>query len=91
MATPFWSGFLLETIKFTKYMKTFYLTADKVGDFIARMWQAGIEASIEPKSNQITIKGADGKYQWIHVFDKGSYEDLCNTFVSPTYSPDEEA
>lgn len=82
MATPFWSGFLLETIKFTKYMKTFYLTADKVGDFIARMWQAGIEASIEPKSNQITIKGADGKYQWIHVFDKGSYDDLCSAFIS---------
>jgi hypothetical protein len=81
MATPFWSGFLLETIKFTKYMKTFYLTADKVGDFIARMWQAGIEASIEPKSNQITIKGADGKYLWMHVFDMCSYEDLCNAFI----------
>ena len=48
-------------------MKTYYLTADKVGDFIARMWQAGIEASIEPKSNQITIKDADGKYQWIYL------------------------
>ena len=71
-------------------MNKYYLTADKVGDFIARMWQAGVNVDIEPRNHQITIK-KDGKYEWIHVFEKGSYDDLCNAFITSTDAPNTEA
>lgn len=61
-------------------MYKYYLTADKVGDFIAKMWQKGIAVSSDPKSKLITVSKPDGGYVWIHVFDKGSFDELCNTF-----------
>lgn len=62
-------------------MNKYYITSDKVGEFVARMYAAGIEASVYPSSKQITIKKPEGDYEWIRIFDKGSFEELCSAFL----------
>lgn len=62
-------------------MKKYYITSDKIGEFVAKMYAAGIEVSAEPQSNQLTIKKPDGGYEWVHVFNKGSFDELCDAFI----------
>lgn len=72
-------------------MDKYYLTADKIGAFVERMWQAGIGVHVEPERKQLTIILPDGRYEWVHVFDKGSFDGLCNAFITPTDAPKTEA
>lgn len=65
-------------------MKKYYITSDKVGEFVARLYAAGISVDTDPKSSQITVRKPDGGYEWIHVFDKGSFDGLCAVFLEPT-------
>lgn len=65
-------------------MNKYYITSDKVGEFVARMYAAGIEVSADPKARQLTVSKPEGGYEWIHVFDKGSFDELCCTFLPPT-------
>lgn len=62
-------------------MKKFYITSDKIGEFVAKMYAAGIEVSVEPKEQQITIKKPEGGYEWVHIFSKSSFDELCNIFT----------
>lgn len=61
-------------------MEKYYITADKVGEFIAAMFAKGIKAEADPKSYQIIVSKPNGGYEWIKVFRKGSFEELCNMF-----------
>ena len=62
-------------------MEKYYITSDKVGEFVARMYAAGIEISVDPSAHQITIKKPEGGYEWIHIFSKSSFDELCSAFV----------
>ena len=62
-------------------MNKYYITSDKVGEFVARMYAAGIEISVDPSAHQITIKKPEGGYEWIHIFSKSSFDELCSAFV----------
>lgn len=61
-------------------MEKYYITADKVGEFIQRMYEKGIKAEGDPKCQQITVTKPNGGYEWIKVYHKGSFEELCNMF-----------
>lgn len=68
-------------------MEKFYITSDKVGEFVARMYAAGINVSVEPQSNQIVVTKPEGGYEWIRVFNKGSFDELCAALIPPTNNP----
>lgn len=61
-------------------MEKYYITSDKVGEFIQRMFDKGVHASVDPSMNQITVTKPSGGYEWIKVFRKGSFEELCKVF-----------
>ena len=65
-------------------MKKYYTTSDKVGEFVARMYAAGIRVDAEPESKQLVVHLPDGGYEWVHVFGKGSFDELCATFLPKT-------
>lgn len=65
-------------------MNKYYITSDKVGEFVAKLYAAGVEVSAEPQNRQLTVKKLDGGYEWIHVFDKGSFDELCCAFLPIT-------
>lgn len=62
-------------------MEKYYITSDKVGEFVAKLYAAGVGVSAEPRERQLTVKKQDGGYEWIHVFDKGSFDELCCAFL----------
>lgn len=68
-------------------MNKYYITSDKVGEFAARMYAAGIGVSIEPQNNQITVKKPEGSYEWIHIFNKDSFDGLCAAFLPKSNEP----
>lgn len=61
-------------------MNKYYITSDKVGEFVAKMYAAGIEVSVNPSAQQITVKKPEGGYEWIHIFSKSSFDELCSAF-----------
>ena len=61
-------------------MEKYYITSDKVGEFIQRMYEKGMRVSVDPSMSQITVTKPQGGYEWITVFHKGSFEELCNMF-----------
>lgn len=61
-------------------MNKYYITADKVGEFIQRMYEKGIRVDAEPDNAQLTVRKPNGGYEWIRVFSKGSFEELCAAF-----------
>lgn len=63
-------------------MNKYYITEDKIAEFVARMWKEGIKVSVEPDSDQLVIHKKEGGYEWIRVFRKQSFEDLVNEFIS---------
>ena len=65
-------------------MRKYYITSDKVGEFVARMYAAGIRVDVEPESNQLAVYLPNGGYEWVHVFDKGSFDELCAAFLPKT-------
>lgn len=62
-------------------MKKYYITSDKVGEFVARMYAAGIRVDSDPEARQLTVNKPGGGYEWIYVFDKGSFDELCCAFL----------
>ena len=64
-------------------MNKYYITSDKVGEFVAKLYAAGIEVKASPEEKQLTIHTSCG-YEWVQVFDKGSFDELCATFLPKT-------
>lgn len=62
-------------------MNKYYITSDKVGEFVAKMYAAGIRVDAEPGSSQLTVHLLNGGYAWVHVFCKGSFDELCAAFL----------
>lgn len=79
-------GFSL-IIKIIKDMRKYYITADKIGEFVARMYAAGIRVDAEAQSSQLVVHLPNGGYEWIHVFDKSSFDELCATFLPKSNEP----
>ena len=55
-------GFSL-TIKIIKDMRKYYITADKIGEFVARMYAAGIGVDAEAQSSQLVVHLPNGGYE----------------------------
>lgn len=68
-------------------MEKYYITSDKVGEFIQRIYDAGIRVDGEPEGNRLCLYKPEGGYEWIKVFKKSSFEELCATFIPPTDKP----
>ena len=64
-------------------MKNLYITSDKVGEFIQRLYGKGIKAEANPEREEVCITLPQGGYEWIKIYRKGSFEELCNMF-NPT-------
>jgi hypothetical protein len=62
-------------------MNKYYITSDKIGEFVAKMYAAGIEVSVDPSARQVTIKKPEGGYEWVHIFNKTSFDELCSAFI----------
>lgn len=65
-------------------MEKYYITCDKVGEFMQKMYEKGIQVDADPKSKQIVVHKTEGGYEWIKVFEKGSFEELCAAFLPKT-------
>lgn len=59
-----------------------YITKDKVLEFISRMWDEGIKVDADPTKQQLTIHLGLGKYEWIQVFDKNTYNEMVDDIIS---------
>ena len=64
-------------------MYKYYVTEDRLADFIARMWAEGIKVSADPNSSDLTIYLKGGGYEYVRVFKKNSFNELCDAIVSP--------
>lgn len=62
-------------------MEKYYITSDKVGEFIQRMYDAGIRVDAEPEGNRLSLHKPGGGYEFIRVFKKSSFEELCEAFI----------
>ena len=62
-------------------MEKYYITSDKVGEFIQRMYEKGIRVDAEPKDTRLALHKPEGGYEWIKVFKKSSFEELCEAFL----------
>lgn len=61
-------------------MEKYYITSDKVGEFVAAMFAKGIKAEADPTTDQIIVSKPNGGYEWIKIYRKGSFEELCSMF-----------
>lgn len=62
-------------------MRKYYITSDKIGEFVQRMYEKGIR--VDAGSQELTVHLPNGGYEWIKVFSKGSFEELCAKFDNP--------
>lgn len=62
-------------------MNKYYITSDKVGEFVAKMYAAGIRVDAAPRLSQLTVHLLNGGYEWVHVFCKDSVDELCAAFL----------
>lgn len=62
-------------------MEKYYITSDKVGEFIQRMYEVGIRVDAEPEGDRLSLHKPEGGYEFITVFKKGSFDELCAAFL----------
>ena len=61
-------------------MNNYYITSDKVGEFISVMYDKGIKVEADPKKEELCITKPNGGYEWIKIYRKGSFDELCKMF-----------
>lgn len=61
-----------------------YITSDKIGEFISIMYEKGIKVEADPKNEQLCITKPTGGYEWIKIYRKSSFDDLCKMFDQPS-------
>lgn len=61
-------------------MEKYYITSDKVGEFIQRMYEKGIRVDADAGRSQLAVHMPNGGYEWIKVLNKSSFEELCKAF-----------
>lgn len=61
-------------------MEKNYITSDKIGEFVQRMYEKGIKAEANPEKMEICVTLGAGRYEWIKIFTKSSFEELCGKF-----------
>ena len=62
-------------------MEKYYITSDKVGEFIQRMYDKGIRVDAEPEESRLSLRKPEGGYEFIRVFKKSSFDELCCAFL----------
>lgn len=60
-----------------------YITKDKVADFVMKLWEEGITVELEPNKKQLCIHLKNGRYKWLPVYEKASYDELVASFLNP--------
>ena len=58
-----------------------YITRDKLADFVDKMWAAGIMVDTEPQKGQVVVHLPNGKYEWVPVYEKTSYDALIASLL----------
>lgn len=58
-----------------------YITRDKLADFVDKMWAAGVRVDIEPQNGQVVVHLSTGKYEWVPVYEKTSYDALIASLL----------
>ena len=58
-------------------MEKYYITSDKVGEFIQRMYDKGIRVDAEPEDNRLTLHKPEGGYEWIKVLRRVHLKNSC--------------
>ena len=58
-----------------------YITRDKLADFIDKMWAAGVKVDTEPHNGQVVVHLPNGKYEWVPVYEKTSYDALISSLL----------
>ena len=71
-------------------MAKYCIMADKVGDFIVKMYGKGISVDTDPKQSQLIVRLPGNKYEWITVFSPSSFDDLCKAFDPESTNVDEQ-
>jgi hypothetical protein len=61
-----------------------YITKDKIADFVMKLWEEGIRVDLEPDKKQLCIHLKNGRYKWLPVYEKASYDELIESFINPT-------
>lgn len=61
-------------------MNNLYITSDKIGEFVTRLYANGYKVSIDPARQEICVITENDKYAWVKIFGKQSLEDLCKAF-----------
>lgn len=61
-------------------MEKVYITTDKIGEFIQRMYEKGIKAEADPKNQQVCVCKPNGGYEWVKILTNNSFEEVCNMF-----------
>jgi hypothetical protein len=61
-------------------MKEYYITSDKVGEFVQRMYEKGIRVDAEPEDNRLSVYKPVCGLEFIKVYEKGSFESLVAMF-----------
>ena len=64
-------------------MNKYYITSDKVGEFVAKLYAAGVRVDVKPDENELCIHTNAG-YEWIPIVGKHSFEELCAAFLPKT-------
>ena len=58
-----------------------YITTDKLPDFVAKMWDAGMRVDLTPKNNTIAVVDSHFHTEFVYVFDKQSYDSLVEGLI----------
>ena len=61
-----------------------YITSDKIGEFISIMYEKGIKVEADPMGEQLCVTKPNGGYEWIKIYRKSSFDELCKMFDQPS-------
>ena len=60
-----------------------YITRDKLGDFLEKMWESGIKCDLDPHGSTIKLWSKDlDKVEYVDVVDKRTYDSLVSDIKS---------
>ena len=60
-----------------------YITRDKIADFVAKMWDAGIRCDLKPDQSSISLWSRDlEKVEYVDVVSKRTYDSLVDEVIN---------
>ena len=61
-------------------MSNYYITSDKIGEFVATMYAKGIKVEADPVNKELCVTKPTCGYEWIKILEDKSFEELCDMF-----------